>query len=405
MSSPIETLFKQALGLQKPWTVERITFSEADKRLDIYLDFAPGSKFVCPKCGRKDVPAYDTQEKSWRHLNFFQHQAYLHAPDPRVNCSDCGVKNVKLPWTRPGSGFSLLFEALIMMLATDMPVKAIAELLGEHDTRIWRVIRHYVQEARKHEDYFDVSRVGIDETSRKRGHHYVSLFVDLDRSKVIFVTEGRSQGGLGRFSNDFHDHGGDPDLVREVCCDMSPAFIEGVENNLVNARITFDRFHVMKIVNEAVDKVHREEQKDNPVLKKSRYVWLKNPENLKEKQRAILEELSQMNLKTAKAYQMRLNLREFWTLKPRDAMQHLLNWTTWVLTSGLAPMEDAAQTILRHWEGIAAFTESKISNGVLEGINSLVQAARNKARGYRTVEYFICMIYLIAGKLSFHLPT
>lgn len=405
MSSPFETLFSQALGLEKPWTVDRITFSEADKRLDIYLDFPRGSKFTCPKCGRKDVPVYDTHEKSWRHLNFFQHQAFLHAPEPRANCPDCGVKHVEVPWARPDSGFSLLFEALIMMLAGDMPVAAIARLLGEHDTRVWRVVQHYVGEARKHESYFDVHRIGVDETSRKKGHHYVSIFADLDRSKVIFATEGRSSKVIGQFSNDFHDHNGDPDDVREVCCDMSPAFIEGVEHCLPNARITYDRFHVMKIVNEAVDKVRREEQKECPALKKSRYIWLKNPENLKTDQQDRLEELSKMNLKTAKAYQIKLNLRELWKLPPRDAMHFLLKWIAWALTSELEPIVEAAGTILRHYEGIVAFAETKISNGILEGINSLVQAARNKARGYRTVEYFITIIYLIAGKLKFQLPT
>lgn len=405
MSLPFETLFAQALGLEKPWTVDRISFSEADKRLDIYLDFPRGSKFTCPVCGRKDVPAYDTHQRSWRHLNFFQHQAYLHAPEPRVHCPDCGVKNAKLPWARPDSGFSLLFEALIMMLVRDMPVKAIARLLGEHDTRIWRVIMQYVATARKQEDYHDVKSVGVDETSRKRGHKYVSIVADLDRSKVVFVTEGKGSEVIGKFSNDFHNHNGDPDSIREVCCDMSPAFIEGVEQCLPNARITFDRFHVTKIVNEAVDKVRREEQKEHPALKKSRYVWLKNPENLKASQRDQLEELSQLNLKTSKAYQFKLNLREFWKLPYREAMCFLMNWVTWALNSGLEPIAEAARTILRHWEGIVAFTKTKISNGVLEGINSLVQAARNKARGYRTSKYFINIIYLIVGKLNFQLPT
>ena len=405
MSSPIDTLFAQALGLEKPWTVDRITFSEADKRLDIYLDFSRGSKFTCPVCGRKDVPAYDTHRKSWRHLNFFQHQAYLHASEPRVKCPDCGVKNAQLPWARPDSGFSLLFEALIMVLARDMPVKAIARLLGEHDTRVWRVIQHYVGLARKQEDYHDVRRIGVDETSRKRGHHYVSIVADLDRSKVIFATEGKGKKVIGQFSNDFHDHNGDPDAIREVCCDLSPSFIEGIENCIPNARVTFDRFHVMKIVNEAVDKVRREEQQEYPALKKSRYIWLKNPENLKIEQSNRLEELSKLNLKTAQAYQFKLNLREFWKLPYDEAFRYLTDWIWWALTSNLEPMKEAARTILRHWEGIVAFTETKISNGVLEGINSLVQAARNKARGYRTVEYFITIIYLIAGKLNFQLPT
>jgi len=253
MTSPIDELFSRALGLEEPWQVVKIEFSEADREINIYLDFPRGSRFRCPKCGRDDVAAYDTKEKRWRHLNFFQHKAYLYCPMPRVNCPECGIKSVELPWTRAGSGFTLLFEALIMTLAREMTVSALARLIDEHDTRIWRVIQHYVSEARKKEVYDDVDKVAIDETSRKRGHHYVTLFVDLDQSKVIFATEGKDSASIGRFSNDFHDHGGDPDSVREVCCDMSPAFIDGVGQCLPNAQITFDRFHVMKIMSEAVD--------------------------------------------------------------------------------------------------------------------------------------------------------
>jgi len=186
---------------------------------------------------------------------------------------------------------------------------------------------------------------------------------------------------------------------------MSPAFIEGIEHCLPNARVTFDRFHVMKVVNEAVDRVRREEQKELPALKRSRYVWLKNPENLNSDQRGRLEELSQLNLRTAQAYQMKLNLREFWKLPCREASSFLQHWVLWVLSSDLEPMVGSARTILRHYAGILAYTSSRISNGVLEGINSLVQAARHKARGYRTVEYFITIIYLVAGKLNFRLPT
>lgn len=405
MPSPIDELFSRALGLEEPWQVIEIDFSEADQEINIYLDFPRGSRFRCPKCGREDVPAYDTKEKRWRHLNFFQHKAYLHCPVPRIDCPDCGIKSVELAWARPGSGFTLLFEALIMALAGEMTVKALSRLIDEHDTRIWRVIQHYVAEARKKEVYLDVDKVGIDETSRKRGHHYVTLFVDLDQSKVIFATEGKDSGTIGRFSNDFHDHGGDPECVREVCCDMSPAFIDGVEHCLPNARITFDRFHVMKIMGDAVDKVRREEQRECKELKRSRYIWLKNPENLTVKQRRQLEQLSQRNLKTARAYQIRLNLRDFWDQPLSQAGDYLKRWYFWATHSRLEPIKEAAYTIKRHWDGVVNFVKSKITNGILEGINSLVQAARNKARGYRSVEYFITIIYMIAGKLKFSLPT
>jgi transposase len=405
MPSPTEDLFARALGLEKPWHLTDITFSPTDRRLDIYLNFSAGSAFPCPRCGKQDCKAYDTTEKSWRHLDFFQHRAYLHCRVPRVDCPDCGVQQVKLPWARPGSGFTLLYEALIMVLARDMPVKAISRILGEHDTRIWRVIQHYVKAARAEEFYFDVQRIGIDETSRRKGHRYVTLFVDLDQSKVIYVTEGKDAGTIGRFSNEFHGQGGDNDAIKDVCCDLSPAFISGIEECFPNARVTFDRFHVMKLMGEAVDCVRREEQRQVVGLKGSRYYWLKNPETLNARQRQQLQHLSQRHLKTARAYQIRLNLRDFWDQSPELAENYLQKWYFWATHSRLYPVIQVARMIKRHWQGILHFTKTRINNGLLEGINSLVQAARSKARGYRNVDYFITMIYLIAGKLKFALPT
>ena len=157
-----------------------------NKRLDIKIGFSRGATFACPVCGAV-APADDTKEKTWRHLNFFQYEAYLTARVPRVKCpnADCGVKRVSVPRARPGSGFTLLFEALVMTLIREMPVKVTADLLGEHDTRIWRVIDHYVQSARAQVDHSDVRRGGMDETSARRGQDYVSFFFDMASSRSI----------------------------------------------------------------------------------------------------------------------------------------------------------------------------------------------------------------------------
>jgi hypothetical protein len=151
-----------ALGLTPPWSVTRADFDAVAHRLDIHIDFAPGSRFACPQCGAEGCPAHDAEPMEWRHLNFFQHQAWLHARVPRVRCTACGVKKITaLPWARKDSGFTLLFEALIMALVTSMPVKAAARLVGEHDTRLWRVIHHYVEEGRARADASAVTRVAV----------------------------------------------------------------------------------------------------------------------------------------------------------------------------------------------------------------------------------------------------
>jgi transposase len=195
---------------------------------------------------------------------------------PRIKCDNCGIRLVDVPWARSDSGFTLLFEAMIMTLAKSMPVKTIAEFVNEHDTRLWRVLHHYVDEARDEDDHSSVRKVGVDETSSKRGHNYVSLFVDLEGPKVLFATEGKDASTVKRFKQDLTDHNGDPKAIEEMCSDMSPAFITGVENYFPNAYLTFDKFHIMKIINAAVDEVRRQEQKERPELFKTRYIWLKN---------------------------------------------------------------------------------------------------------------------------------
>jgi transposase len=215
------TLLQQALGLAPPWTVTRSDFDAAARRLDIEIDFAPGSRFTCASCGATGCPAYDTEQMTWRHLNFFQHQAYLNARVPRVRCDRCGIRRVNVPWARPDSGFTLLFEALLMSMVSAMPVKAVARMVGEHDTRLWRVVHHYVEQARARADASDVTRLAIDETAARRGHDYITLFVDIDRARVLFATEGRDAKTIAAFADDLAAHGGDPDTVNEVCIDMS----------------------------------------------------------------------------------------------------------------------------------------------------------------------------------------
>jgi len=394
-------IFQQALGLTPPWRVVESKFDAANNRLDLYLDFPKGSTFHCPECGQAECKPHDTEEKTWRHLDFFQHKAYLHARVPRVKCPEHGVKTVKVPWGRPKSGFTLMFEAYIMTLAKEMPVGPIAQLVKEHDTRIWRIIHHYVDQAREKEDFSDVKKVGLDETSRSKGHNYCSIFVDLESSKVIFATPGKKADAISEFKVDFEEHDGIPSKVTDFCVDMSPAFISGVESNFPQAKITFDKYHIMKIINDAVDQVRREEQVEIGLLKATRYIWLKNPGKLTEKQKKKLEDLKQLNIKTTRAYQLKLAFQELFEQEPSEAPFFLQKWYFWATHSRLEPMKKAAKTIKDHWAGIIRWFDSKINNGILEGLNSLIQAAKRRARGYRTIDNLIAMIYLVGGKLSF----
>lgn len=406
MSISQEALFKIALNLEEPWYISQIEFSAEGKQLDIHVDFKSGSKFPCAKCGKPNCGVHDTIERTWRHLNFFQFRTYIHCRVPRTECEDCGVKQVKVPWARKSSGFTLLMDSLIVLMSQCMTVSAIAEMIDEHDTRIWRVIRYYVEQARSQEDLSEVKSVGIDETSRAKGHKYVTVFIDLDKSKVIYVCEGKDAATIESFKHDLGEHNGSCDNISNFCCDMSPAFISGIENSFPKASITFDKFHVMKLMNEAVDRVLREERSNNLLLKKTRYIWLKNPENLTSNQKETLRPLKDLRLKTMKAYSIKLALRDFWTYKYRkSAESYLKRWYFWATHSRLDPVIECAKTIKQHWTGITNYVKTRIDNGILEGTNSIIQAAKDSARGFKSTKNFITTIYLRTGNLKFNLPT
>jgi transposase len=442
-------MFGAALGLAPPWQVTSVEFDESAGQLSIGLDFPRGARFACPEegCANGACPVHDTMEKRWRHLDFFEHQAFLSARVPRVDCPAHGVHLVAVSWARPGSGFTLLMEVAMLTFAKQMPIAPLAQMAREHDTRVWRVIEHHVHTTRAKLDFSGVTDVGCDETSAKRGHDYVSLFMDLAERRVMFATPGKDADTVRAFALDLAAHKGVPQTqIQRVCCDMSPAFIKGIGDHLSEhaqegpptetpqngavalvgttaetarpagetsgetsdavtlhqPQIIFDRYHVVAKANEAVDQVRRAESKIRPELKRSRYVWLKNESNLTVKQRETLAWLTRpsMRLATTRAARWRDDFNEFYAkTDAEEAEAYLTRWCYGAKRSRLGPIKEFVRTVEAHWDGIIAWQKSRLSNGLLEGTNSLVQAAKRRARGYRSKDKMITIIYLIAGKL------
>jgi len=395
-------LFSAALGLEEPWKVVDVQFDAQRRRLDLRIDFAKGARFRCPECGAAGCKVHDTEEKTWRHLNFFEHEAYLTARVPRVICSEHAVKQVEVPWARERAGFTLLFEALVMALVKEMPVAAVAALIGEDDKRIWRIVHHYVDQAVEAQDLSGMECAGIDETSSRRGQDYVSVFADLDERRAVYVTEGRDQGTVQEFSCFLETHGGEVGSVREVCQDMSEAYLAGTLKHLPAAEITFDRYHVRQHLSKAIDEVRRAEAKQHQgLLKNTRYLWLKRPSKLTAKQQDWLDELLQQPLLTARCYEHALKFDHFYEIDdPDTAEEYLRRWITEVKASEIEPLINFAEMLEEYWLGVTRWHHSHVSNGLLEGLNSLIQAAKRRARGYRTNRNYIAMIYLVAGKLN-----
>jgi transposase len=397
-----------AMGIQEPWHITDLNVDADNWRIDINIDFRSGSTFPCPECGQADCGVHDTQEKTWRHLNLFQYQVYLHARVPRIRCSDHRVRQVTLPWAREGSGFTLFFEALVMEFAQVMPVKAMAEMLGEHDTRLWRIINHYVDEAVATQDLSGLTAVGVDETARRKGHRYITAFIDLNTHQPVYVAEGKGKDTLRVFSEFLKAHNGDPGKIKEFTLDMSPAFISGIKEYFPGARITFDKFHVVKMMNEALDKVRRSEQKIFEDLKGSRWFWLRNENKLTQSQREQLNGLigSKSAPKTTRAYGVSQSLKRVYS--SNDAVwaeMALKGWYCWASHCRIEPVVEFARTVKRHWEGIVNYFRSRWTNSILEALNSLFKAFSARARGYRTTRNAISAFFLACGKLKFDLPN
>jgi len=396
-------LFEAALGIVEPWYVQGVDFDAGKKTLTISVDFVAGSRFAVPGIEGAH-PAHDTVTKRYRHLNFFQHECYLQVRMPRVHLPDGGVRLVEPDWAGKLAGFTLLFEALIITLCREMPFAAVARLVNLSWHRVAAICERYVDLALRDADFSEVRRLAVDETSRAKGHDYITLFADADERKVLYVAEGRSADTVAAFAEDLTAHGGTPEAIESVSIDMSPAFIKGVGEHLPNARITFDKFHVIAHASAAVDKTRRIEQKHDPSLKGLRWTLLKDRRHLNADAQAELDALvAQFTTKrTARAWLYREQLRDILDRKQINVVRGMLaQWCTNVMRSKVEPMKAVAKMIRNHLDGIAAWTQTRQTNGFLEALNGLFQAAKRKARGYGRFSTIRTIIFLIAGKLDF----
>ena len=316
--------FEIALGIQKPWkiTETQLTASEKDhNRLEmhIYVDFEEGSHFPCPVCGEESA-VHDTRERVWRHLNFFQYRCYIHARVPRTKCEKHGVKTIEVPWARKGSGFTLLMEGVILTLLKHMPVATAAKEIGENDTRVWRILEYYVEGAKQERNFCDVEDVGVDEYSHKE-HDYITVFLlhptkEHPRARVLDIEDGKGKDTVSAFAEVFSTFEGDIQQVRDITSDMCHGYRNSMKEAFPKATVTVDRFHVMKLIGDAVDSVRRRERRcrdkrKSDLLEGTRYLWLKNRENLTDTQVRSLDELltSHWELDTVIAYKYRLRLQ------------------------------------------------------------------------------------------------
>lgn len=409
--TPEET-FSQLLGLGNSWRVVRTEFEEKTSTFVICVE---ETAELWPQESRRlgtTVACYDHVEPmQWRHLNVFNKECVIVCALPRGRRSDDNkVYRVTPPWEGRSKHFTQEFEAFALTLMREMPVKRAGEILGETDQRMWRMLFAHVGEAYARLSLEDVIWVGADEMNRRKGHNYLTVFADLVQKRVVFATPGKDASTWEAFAAELLGHNGHPKAITQVAIDMSAAYAKGVRENFGNAQIVYDKFHVIQTVVEACDQIRKAESALNAEsqerLERTRWLWRKNPENWTAKEAKRWEAMAKERGTTGLAYEMRLVMQDIYRCyEVKEARQRFKDWCAWVhamrdeVGGLLEPMERAARTIEGHIEGVLAHWKQGLTTAFMEGLNSLFSAVKRKARGYRSVEYMITMLYFVAGKL------
>ncbi|WP_237394885.1 ISL3 family transposase [Methylacidimicrobium sp. AP8] len=295
---------------------------------------------------------------------------------------------------RPGGGFTLMMEAVILMLSQEMPVSQVAEMLKEQDTRLWRILEHYVEKAYRKEDWSGVKRILVDETSSKRGHRYLTAVTDADSRKLLFLAEGKGKETLEAFAKEMREHGADPEQIERICMDMSPSYISGAKEHFPRAQIVFDRFQLMQMAREAVDRVRKEFVRQGLLPKGSLWALRGNEWTRSREQKSLRASLCAAYPRLGRAIGLREALQE---ILAQEDPQELRRWLQWADRSRLAPFRKLSKTIKEHMDGVLAFLQSRVTNGLIEAKGGLIQLAKRMARGFRSFRCLRIAAFLKAG--------
>jgi transposase len=401
-------LYKYLLGIEKPWSVNRVELDAKTLRVDVWIEHSRVKAWPCPECG-EDCGLHDHDpERVWRHLDSCQFQTHLHARTPRVRCATHGVRQVRLPWAEPRSRFTLLFERFAIDVLLECDVKAAADILRISWDEAHTIMRHAVERGLARRESKTPRLMGVDEKAISKGHHYATLVNDLENGTVIDVAEGRTKESLlqalGSFSlNDLAE-------VEAVAMDMWEPFAKTLREVMAGAdeKIVFDRYHIVSHMNEAVDKVRRKENRlllglGDERLVGSKYMWLYAEENLPEKYAADFDALRGSTLKTARAWAIKESLRELWACASfEEGAAWWKRWYCWATHSRIEPVIKVAKMIKRHLENVLSYFRHRITNAVSEAINSVVQMLKKRAFGYRSFDNFRIAILFRCGGLALY---
>ncbi len=400
-------LYAQILGIKKPWKVTDVELALSEGEVTVHIEQDKAVQQCCPTCG-KASPGYDSRTRRWRHLDTCQYKTILVANVPRVKCKEHGVVTVSVPWAEPGSGFTALFEALVIDWLKEASTLAVSRLMNLSWNAIDGIMQRAVERGLSRREVRCVAQIGVDETAFKKRHDYVTIVSDQKAGTVLHVGSDRKKETLKAWYEGLTEE--QREAIDSVSMDMWPAFINATLESIPDAKekIAFDKFHVAKYLGEAVDKVRRQEHKALMAdgyddLKGSKYDWLYNPANMTYQQKKRFKALRDSTLKTARAWAIKELAMSLWHYVSKTwARKAWERWLSWAVRSRLKPIKAVAQTIKQHLWGILNAIILKVSNGPAEGLNSRIKMIKVRSRGFRNKVRFANAIYFHLGGLDLY---
>lgn len=399
-----------SLELKEPWYITGAEFDSVKHVIDVYVGIREDAVIACPKCsGPTTRYGYEPTERSWRHADCLFYPCYVHCRRPRVRCEKCGTLQINAPFERTNSRFTLLFEGYAMLIMADVPRRKASRILRCNEKSLASILSYWVHQAVDKLDLSDVTKLAIDETSFKRGHEYVTITIDALKRRVFDVQLGRKKEVVAKMKKKLEKQGGLARNILAVTSDMSTSYLPGVKENFPNAEQIIDKFHVKQVLIKALDEVRKQEQRatdDKKKLFQHRYFFMTPKRRMTEDQLSRLTTLSRSFPKTGRAFRIVQALDEFYFCNSmKEAECQFKQLYSWMRRSRLEPMKEAALTLINHKKEILNYFHDRLTNAICEGINSMIQAAKRKARGFNTFEGYEAMIYLVGGKLKLALKS
>jgi transposase len=400
--------FSQVLGITPPWFISKVILNKETQRVEIYVDHSAGFAFPCPEC-QKLCSIYDhTKEREFRHLNVCQMATFIHVRLPRIECSEHGVKQIVSGLGEENSTMTYEFEGFVIDLQKECSIESVCRLLDMGWHASWEVMEDAVERGQARKPHKIPERIGVDEKSFSKGHQYETLVYDLDSATVEYVGDKRDQKSLESYYQQFSLE--ERKQVQSIAMDMWDPYIAATKAYIPKAekKITFDRYHVMRLVVDAVDKVRKQEhrvlmEQGNEILKGTKYLWLWNEENVPEYRRADFDRLRSLDLKVCRARAIKDNLRHLWEYHKEGWMKkYFSRWYFWATHSRLTPIIKAAKTLKSHLENIVTYARHRITNALGESINGKIEKVKRLACGYRNRDHYKTAIYFHCGGLELY---